>query len=367
MSNSSDQFVGTGFKLGKGTYKTVYSCITTDANNAIFILPKDANVDKLCIAVVDIANLARKTFGNHEQYFNQYMEQSAEKKRGNKYRDAFEQQLKDETDKIIGEINLQKEFFEKQLAPQIYEHKIDESSRTIYILQEKCGISLINYIDLYSQQVEGVSENENGTYNYNGTIVNTIPYTDENVFDKIVNLTIKIAENGYVNTDIKPANTCTKIAKDGLLVDIIALDFDPHFFIKIDSTNKEMVKNAQIFMLTIFIAHLSKWRDIKFVQSIVEKHLNYEKIQKMVTFFANNSTICDEARHPLYMMYHYIIGFRNTMETSCKFNQIAGKVKEITDKLYKSIFIVGKSDAAKGMTKRRKRNKRHKKSKKSRK
>jgi hypothetical protein len=143
MSNSSDQFVGTGFKLGKGTYKTVYSCVTTDANNAIFILPKDANVDKLCIAVVDIANLARKTFGNHEQYFNQYMEQSAEKKRGNKYRDAFEQQLKDETDKIIGEINLQKEFFEKQLAPQIYEHKIDESSRTIYILQEKCGISLI--------------------------------------------------------------------------------------------------------------------------------------------------------------------------------------------------------------------------------
>jgi hypothetical protein len=87
----------------------------------------------------------------------------------------------------------------------------------------------------------------------------------------------------------------------------------------------------------------------------------------MVTFFANNSTICDEARHPLYMMYHYIIGFRNTMETNCKFNQIAGKVKEITDKLYKSIFIVGKSDAAKGMTKRRKRDKRHKKSKKSRK
>jgi hypothetical protein len=367
MSNSPPISIGTSFKIGSGSYKTVYACDITDADNEIFVLPENANVDKLCIAVVNIFKLVGDKFGKHKESFFNYVNQSTQMKRGNKYRDAFEPEIKYETDKFIDEINFQKEFFKNRLAPQIYEYKIDEGK--MYILQEKCGISLNTYIDLYSEQLQGVSENDNGTYNYNGIILNNLPYIDENVFEKIVNLTVRIAENGYINTDMKSANTCTKIAPNGLLIDIIALDFDPSFFIKIDLSNKELVDNAQIFMLTLFLAHLSKWRDIKFVQSIVEKHLNYEKIQKMVTFFANNSTICDKAIHPFYMIYHYIIGFGDVIETSCANNRTEEKIKKITDKLCKCIFFEVKSGDAKGnrKTKRVKRTKRYKRSKKSRK
>jgi hypothetical protein len=363
MSNSPPISIGTSFKIGSGSYKTVYACDITDADNEIFVLPENANVDKLCIAVVDIFKLVGKKFGKYEKLFFDYVKQSTQMKRGNKYKDAFEPQIKSQTDKIIDEINLQEEFFKIRLAPQIYEYKIDEGK--MYILQEKCGISLNTYIDLYSEQLQGVSENDNGTYNYNGIILNNLPYIDENVFEKIVNLTVKLAENGFMNTDIKSANTCTKIAPNGLLIDIIALDFDPRFFIKIDLSNKELVDNAQIFMLTLFLAQLSKWRDIKFLQDIVEKYVNYEKIHNMVTFFANNRIICDKDKHPFFMLYHYIIGFGDVIETSCANNQTEEKINKITDKLCKCIFFEVKSGDAKGhrKTKRVKRTKRDKRSK----
>lgn len=42
-------FIGTDLELGKGTYKTVYSCQITNSNNAIFQLPKGTDETNLCI------------------------------------------------------------------------------------------------------------------------------------------------------------------------------------------------------------------------------------------------------------------------------------------------------------------------------
>lgn len=187
--------------------------------------------------------------------------------------------------KIDEEIQLQNLFFLNQLAPKIYEHRFDEDKKMFYILEEKCGSPLLMYIKEKTNQ------------------------TEDN-FNKIVELVRKIADTGYINIDIKHENTCTKFADDGSLSKIIALDFDTKFFIKFDLSNEEneeIKENGKIFMLTLFIAYLGFYRKINFEKVIVEKHLNYDKIKEMLTFFARNPEICAKKMHPIFMLYYYII------------------------------------------------------------
>ena len=279
-------------------------------------------------------------------------------------------QINNETKLIAEEIKLQEFFFKKTLAPRIYSNFIDNTSK-IYILEEKCGMSLVEYIKLHSDQPEGVPENIDGTYNYYGVNLTNLPYTDEDVFSKIVGLVNKIAQTGYMNTDIKPGNTCTKNDENGELSDIIALDVDPQFFININLSNTELVENAKIFMLTLFLAYLGKWSNIKFVNDIVVKHLNHEKIKNMLLFFVNNSIVCSNPRHPLLMLYHYIIGLNSDTKTSCIDNRTTDKIEKITNKICEYIFIEKKKRKKSfGGSKRSKRvrsSKRVKKSRKSRK
>lgn len=170
-----------------------------------------------------------------------------------------------------------------------------------------------------------------------------------------------------MNTDLKPENTCTKIAPDGSLADIIALDFDPQFFTKINLTTPGLVENAQIFMLTLIIAHLGKWRNIKFTNDIMVKHLTPEKIRNMITFFVYNKLICLRIKHPLYMLYHYIIGMpTDLLRTSCVDNQTHQKIRENTNKICNYIFL-RVSESGRGKTKRNKRSKRNKMSKRNKK
>lgn len=362
-------FIGIDDKIGQGTYKTVYSCNITDADKAIFQLPKGTEETKLCIAIVDIIKIIQEKYKNDKKFiklFNVYITQTTEEKHVNEYRIPFENEIYKETALISEEIKLQIEFFEKKLAPRIYGTKIDKTSK-IYILEEKCGMSLIEYIKTYSDQTEGVRENIDGTYNYNGVNLTNLPYTDENVFLKMVNLVNRIAENGYINTDIKPGNTCTKNDENGLLTDIIALDFDPQFFININLSNKEMVENAKIFMLTLILAHLGRFFNIKFVNDIVVKYLDRKKIQNMITFFVNNRITCSRPIHPLLILYHYIIGLNPKIKTSCIDNQTTEKIEEITNIICNCIFIEKKRKKSFGGSKRSKRVRSSKKSRKSRK
>ena len=365
-------FIGTDRKIGEGSFKMVYSCKITDEDNAFFELPQGTDENKLCIASIDISKLIRRQTRNDKTFnttlFNEYIAQPYDNKwykeeLNNRDRKFFESLINTEIRSIEQEIELQKELFQKQLAPQIYDHANDYTN-IYYILEEKCGLSLVNYIRMYSDQLENVPENENGTYNYKGTIIEKLPYTDETVFNKIVNLTQKLADAGYMNTDLKPENTCTQIGADGSLADIIALDFDPQFFININLSleRENLLKNAKIFMLTLFIAYLGKWRYIKFVEEIVEKHLTRKKISDMITFFANYKLICLRDHHPLKMLYHYIIGLTRDSLTSCIDNRSPEKIKYLTDEICKCIFF-GVNGNAGGKTKRFKRNKRNKSSK----
>jgi hypothetical protein len=351
-------FIGTDRKIGEGSFKTVYSCKITDEDNALFELPQGTDENKLCIASIDISKIIRRQTHNDKTFnttlFNEYIAQPYDKKwykeeLNIRERKMFESIIKKEIRSIEQEIELQKELFQKQLAPQIYDDANDYTN-IYYILEEKCGLSLVNYIRMYSDQLENVPENENGTYNYKGTIIEKLPYTDETVFNKIVNLTQKLADAGYINTDLKPENTCTKIGADGSLADIIALDFDPQFFININlSLDKEnLLKNAKIFMLTLFIAYLGKWRYIKFVEEIVEKHLTRKKISDMITFFANYQLICLRDHHPLKMLYYYIIGLTRESLTSCIDNQNPEKIKYLTDEICKYIFFGVKNRGGRG-------------------
>jgi hypothetical protein len=343
----------------------VYSCKLTDRGNSLFVLPEGTDENKLCIAVVDIKMLIQKKYPNDKRFItllNEYIAQTAEEKHTNIYKNKFESKINEEVYHIEQEIELQKELFQKQLAPQIYEYYIDAISK-MYILQEKCGISLVNYIDMYSHKLDNVPENENGTYNYKGTIIQNLPYTDEDVFNKIVDLTDRIANAGFVNSDIKPENTCTKIAQNGSLEDIIALDFDPNFFIRINLSTPGLVENSKIFMLTLIIAHLCKWRNMKFVPKIVVKHLTRTKIYNMIHFFVNNRLICIRDRHPLFMLYHYVIGLPKELSfTSCVDNQTPKKITYLTDEICKYIFF-GVNGNGRGKTKGSKRTKRNKRSK----
>ena len=335
-------FIRIANKIGQGTYKTVYSCGITNEDKSLFELPKGTDETKLCIAIVDIIKIIQEKNINHRNFiklFNEYIAQTDKEKLANKYNESFKNEINSETKLIAKEIHLQEKFFEKKLAPQIYSNFIDNNSSKIYILEEKCGMSLVEYIKLHSDQLEGVQENIDGTYNYYGVNLTNLPYTDEDVFLKIVNLVNRIAVNGYMNTDIKPRNTCTKNDENGVLLDIIALDFDPRFFININLSNTEIVENAKIFMLTLFLAHLGKWSNIKFVNNIVVKHLNHEKIKKMLLFFVNNHIVCSNPNHPLLSLYHYIIGLNSDTKTSCIDNQSPKKIEEITDKICEYIFI----------------------------
>ena len=346
-------FIGTDLELGEGSFKTVYSCKITDIGNSLFVLPEGTDETNLCIAVVDIINIMQDKYGNNEKFITlikQYIVQSAEERRENKYKDVFKTKIREEVRRIEQEIELQKELFQKQLAPQIYEYKIHGKTLKMYILEEKCGLSLVNYIRMYSNKVVGVPETQNGRYNYKGTILLNLPYTDETVFNKIVNLIQTLADAGYMNTDLKPENTCTKIGPDGSLEDIIALDFDPHFFININlSLDKEnLLKNAKIFMLKLFIAYLGKRKNIKFVEEIVEKHLTRKKISDMITFFANYQLICLRDHHPLKMLYYYIIGLTRESLTSCIDNQNPEKIKYLTNEICQYIFFGVKNRSGRG-------------------
>jgi hypothetical protein len=335
-------FIRIANKIGQGTYKTVYSCGITNEDKSLFELPKGTDETKLCIAIVDIIKIIQEKNINNRNFiklFNEYIAQTAQEKLANKYNESFKNEINRETKLIAKEIHLQKKFFEKKLAPQIYSNFIDNNSSKIYILEEKCGMPLVEYIKLHSDQLEGVQKNIDGTYNYYGVNLTNLPYTDEDVFFKIVNLVNRIAENGYMNTDIKPGNTCTKFDENGLLTNIIALDFDTQYFININLSNTELVENAKIFMLTLFLAHLGKWSNIKFVNEIVVKHLNHEKIKKMLLFFVNNRIVCSNPNHPLLILYHYIIGLNSDTKTSCIDNQSPKKIEEITDKICKYIII----------------------------
>ena len=299
-------YIGIGKLIGTGNTKTVYSCIeTNDEKNIIFALPDDTEVDKLCIAVINL------TLYNGDE-------------------------LNEQIDKIKKEIELQNLFFENQLAPKIYEDRFDEDTKMFYILEEKCGSPLLTYIKKKTNQ------------------------TEDN-FNKIVELVTKIADTGYINVDIKPENTCTKI-ENGLLSEIIALDFDTDFFIKIDLTNEVIKEQGKIFMLTLFIAYLRKYANIVFEKVIVEKHLNYDKIQNMLTFFAGNAEICAKKMHPIFMLYHYII--KQTTNTSCSFHT-SDMVEALTTRIYK--FYIFPTEGGSRKSRRPRRSKKSKKSKKSRK
>ena len=66
--------IGIGTLIGKGTYKTVYSCIeTNDVNNIIFVLPDNTTVDKLCIAVLDINEIILKKYSKEKIIVNAYI------------------------------------------------------------------------------------------------------------------------------------------------------------------------------------------------------------------------------------------------------------------------------------------------------
>lgn len=359
---SVETYVGIGSIIGKGTYKTVYSCIETDdVNNKIFTLPHDVSIDKLVIAVLDINKIVLAKFPEDQIFVNMYIKNPQNfnnfvigSKTNNsywknfigffyvneKYTDNpalyFEDELKEQIDKIKKEIELQNLFFENQLAPKIYEHRFDEDKKMFYILEEKCGSPLLTYIKKKTNQ------------------------TEDN-FNKIVELVTKIADTGYINVDIKPENTCTKI-ENGLLLKIIALDFDTEFFIKFDLTNEEIKEQGKIFMLTLFIAYLRKYANIVFEKVIVEKHLNYDKIKDMLTFFAGNPEICAKEMHPLFMLYHYIIN--QTTNASCSL-QTPDIIEALTTRIYK--FYIFPTEGGSRKSRRPRRSKKSKKSKKSRK
>jgi hypothetical protein len=315
-------FIGTDIELGHGSFKTVYSCKITDANKSLFDLPEGTDENNLCIAIIHINMVIREKYGNDKTFnktlFNEYIVQRAEQKLYNENRGYFESVINTEILSIKQEIELQKELFQKQLAPQIYHHYIDRKSNTYYILEEKCGLSLVEYIDTNAVKVKN---------------------RDTTVFNKIVDLTHRIANAGYINTDLKPENTCTQIGPDGSLANIIALDFDPQFFIKINLSTPGLVENSQIFMLTLVIAYLCRWFKIKFTKDVIEKELTREKIYNMITFFVHNKDICRIEHHPLFMLYHYIIGMPNVLLTRCIENQTLGDISYITDEICKYVFF----------------------------
>ena len=302
------KYIGTGTRIGTGNTKTVYSCIETkEFNDIIFALPEDTTVDKLCIAKIDLTLY-------------------------------FEDELNEQIDTIDKEIELQKLFFEKQLAPKIYEHRFDEDTKMYYILEEKCGSPLLTYITIETNR------------------------TEDN-FNKIVELVTKIADTGYINVDIKPENTCTKFAEDGLLSEIIALDFDTDFFIEFDLTNEEIKKQGKIFMLTLFIAYLAK-KNIVFEKDIVVKHLDYDKIKDMLTFFAGNPELCAKEMHPIFMLWYYIIS-KDVNKFSCSDIPL-DTIEALTTRIYKFYIFPTKAGGSR-KSRRPRRSKKSKKSKKSRK
>lgn len=244
-------------------------------------------------------------------------------------------ELKEQIYTIEKEIELQNLFFKNQLAPKIYKHRFDENKKMFYILEEKCGSPLLDIIKTNR--------------------------TEDN-FNKIVELVTKIADAGYINVDIKHTNTCTKFAEDGLLSEIIALDFDTDFFIKFDLTNEQIKEQGKIFMLTLFIAYLAK-KNIVFEKDIVEKHLTREKIQNMLTFFAENLEICEKEMHPIFMLWYYIIS-NEVNKFSCSVIN-----SNIINKLIQSIcnYIFSTKAGGSRKSRRPRRSKKSKKSKKSRK
>jgi hypothetical protein len=362
VPTSVETYVGIGSKIGKGTYKTIYSCIETDdVNNKIFTLPHDVSIDKLVIAVLDINKIVLANFPDDQIFVNMYIKNPQNfnnfvigSKTNNSYWKNFigffdvnekytynpalyfEDELKEQIDKIKKEIELQNLFFENQLAPKIYEHRFDEDTKMFYILEEKCGSPLLTYIKKKTNQIE-------------------------DIFNKIVELVTKIADTGYINVDIKPENTCTKI-ENGLLLKIIALDFDTEFFIKFDLTNEEIKEQGKIFMLTLFIAYLRKYANIVFNKDIVIKYLDYDKIKDMLTFFAGNPEICAKEMHPLFMLYHYII--TDSTNTSCSFHT-PDIIEALTTRICKFYIFPTKGGSRK--SRRPRRSKKSKKSKKSRK
>ena len=121
-------FIGTDRKIGEGSFKMVYSCKITDIGNSLFVLPEGTDENKLCIAIVDINQLIRKRNRKNKIFitlFNEYIEQGPREQRVNPNKDDFEFKIKNEVHHIEEEIKLQKELFQKQLAPQIYDHAND--------------------------------------------------------------------------------------------------------------------------------------------------------------------------------------------------------------------------------------------------
>ena len=339
---TSATYVGINTEIGKGTYKTVYSCIETDdVNNKIFTLPHDVSIDKLVIAVLDINKIVKYLMDEKDQEFFEIYINNPQKiypKTKQKW-EAYLKKLIDNQIKTINEeIELQNLFFEKQLAPKIYEHRFDEDKKMFYILEEKCGSSFLTYINNKTNQ------------------------TEDN-FNKIVELVTKIADTGYINVDIKPENTCTKFAENGSLSEIIALDFDTDFFINFDLTNEEIKEHGKIFMLTLFIAYLKKYANIVFKKDIVKTHLDCKKIEDMLTFFARNTEICAKEMHPIFMLYHYII--TNPQKGSCSFHQTHEQIENLTRIICSYIFLPTNRGSTKGGSRRPRKSRRSKKSKKS--
>ena len=357
--------IDTNGLIGTGKTKTVYSCIETeDENNKLFTLPDDTTLDKLCIAKIDINKIILKKYSKEQeivqeivhyyiknpQDFNNIIINHnieiwenfiSEYNDDEKYIDNpalyFEDELNEQIDKIKKEIELQNLFFDKHLAPKIYEDRFDEDTKMYYILEEKCGSPLLTYITIKTNQ------------------------TKDN-FNKIVDLVTKIADTGYINVDIKHENTCTKI-EDGLLSEIIALDFDTKFFIEFDLTNEEIKKQGKIFMLTLFIAYLAK-KNIVFEKDIVVKHLDYDKIKDMLTFFAGNPELCAKEMHPIFMLWYYIIS-KDVNKFSCSDIPL-DTIEALTTRIYKFYIFPTKAGGSR-KSRRPRRSKKSKKSKKSRK
>ena len=233
-------------KIGRGAFKTVYSCKLTETT-PLFTLPQGTGIDELCIAVV------HSNFGGKE--YN-----------------------------VEAEIALHNELFKLNLAPKIYEFKTIDN--TYYILQERCGDELTK--TTFVDYIKADPDNKNY------------------VLSKTLELIFKIADNGYIHLDIKPDNTCTRVANGDM--NIVALDFDPKFFKKIDATD---VDNAKIFMMTLLFGILGKEYKIFLQQEWFPNELQNlvptsTNITNMLTYFNNNPNFNKLQYNPISQIKHYL-------------------------------------------------------------
>ena len=104
---------------------------------------------------------------------------------------------------------------------------------------------------------------------------------------------------------------------------------------------------------------------IVFEKDIVEKHLTREKIQNMLTFFAENPELCAKEMHPLFMLWCYIIDI-DVKKFSCS-DIKPSTINKLTRLICRYIFPTEGGSRKSRRPRRSKKSRKSKKSKKSRK